>query len=48
MTQTTDDFEICVTGTRNKPYDGLDDQYVKFLDEVNAERAKIGLSEIYK
>lgn len=48
MTQTTDDFEIRVTGTRNKPHDGLDDQYVKFLEEVNAERAKIGLSEIYK
>ncbi len=46
MTQTTDGFEIRVSGTRNKDHDGLDDCYAAVLEEVNKERARIGLDTV--
>lgn len=43
MTQTTDNFELRVSGTRNTTHEYLEDCYAGVLDEVNTERAKIGL-----
>lgn len=46
MTQEFDNFEVAITGTRNKAHDSLDDCYVEKLDKVNTERVKIGLSKV--
>ena len=48
MTQPVDGFELRVSGTRHQPHDGLDPEYLAVLDEVNKERAKIGLDMVHK
>jgi hypothetical protein len=48
MTNLSDGFEITIRGTRNRTHDYLDDCYANVLDEINSQRAVLGLATVHR